>query len=138
MPCREHWLQLQRHRQTWQQLGVEIYIVTFDDTELARAYAEKNAPDWPLLIDPDREVYSAFGMGRAGWWTLLKPSSLWKYFTMWLRGARPQKVGSDIHQLGGDVLIDPGGILRLDYVSQTPHDRPAVEDLIEFVKHPQT
>ena len=59
MPCREHWLQLQRHRQTWQQLGVEIYIVTFDDTELARAYAEKHAEsetgqvpfrEWPQAI----------------------------------------------------------------------------------------
>ena len=36
----------------------------------------------------------------------MKPSTLWKYIALWLQGAKPQKVGSDVHQLGGDVLIE--------------------------------
>ena len=134
MPCREHWLQLQQRKAELEELGVKVYIVTFDDNSLARRYVEENAPDWPLLLDPGRTVYRRFGMGRANWWTLAKPSTLWKYFVMWCKGTKPQKVGSDVHQLGGDVLVDPEGVLRLDYVSKEPHDRPDIDTIIEIVR----
>ncbi len=134
MPCRAHWLQLQQRREEFARLGIEIYVVTFDEVERAREYVEKNRLGWPLLLDPVRAVYQGFGMGRANWWTLMGPSSMWKYIVMWLKGGKPQKVGSDVHQLGGDVLIDPAGVLRLNYVSKTPHDRPSIQSLIDLVE----
>ena len=117
-----------------EELGVKVYVVTFDSQEIARAYAQRNQLDWPLVVDTERMLYREFGMGRASWWTLLKPPTIWKYFTLWLRGAKPQKVGSDVHQLGGDVLVDPDGEVRLVHVSRGPHDRPGVGSLLAIVR----
>ena len=40
----------------------------------------------------------------------------------------------DVYQLGGDVLIDPEGTIRLHHVSRIPIDRPSVESLLEVVR----
>ena len=133
MPCRVHWLQLQQHQSELDRSGVEVCIVTFDSPEIAVAYVEQNQLQWPLLIDADRTLYRSFGMGSANWWTLLKPSTIWKYLVLWLTGTKPQKVGGDVHQLGGDVLIDPEGVVRLIHVSQEPHDRPSIDVLLRLV-----
>lgn len=134
MPCRVHWLQLQQHQSELQELGVKVFVVTFDEPEIARDYIQNNHLEWPLLLDTDRSVYNQFGMGRASWWTLLKPASIWKYLKLWLAGAKPQQAGSDMHQLGGDVLIDPAGAVRLLHLSKEPHDRPSVTSLLELIR----
>ncbi|MGI9240370.1 MAG: AhpC/TSA family protein [Verrucomicrobiales bacterium] len=134
MPCRTHWLQLQQYRSELDSLGVRVFIVTFDELEIAKAYVDTNHLGWPLLLDTDRSVYRSFGMGRASWWTLVNPVSIWNYLKLWMKGARPQQVGSDMHQLGGDVLIDPAGEIRLLYVSMSPHDRPSIESLLKIVR----
>ena len=108
-------------------------MVTFDNAESAAAYVEENRLEWPLLIDEERVLYRHFGMGRANWWTLLKPTTIWKYFLLWRRGVKAQKIGSDVHQLGGDVLIDPEGAVQLVHVSKEPHDRPSIESIIMLV-----
>jgi alkyl hydroperoxide reductase subunit AhpC len=134
MPCRVHWLQLQQHQSELERLGVRVSVVTFDDEPTARAYVEENQLGWPLLIDAQRELYTQFGMGRASWWTLIKPSTIWSYLVLWRNGVKPQKVGSDMHQLGGDVLIDPNGMLRLNHVSTEPHDRPSIDSLLNLIR----
>ena len=113
---------------------MNVFLVTFDSPERAKKYVDANRPPWPVLIDADREVYGALGMGRASWWTLLKPSTLWKYFRMWRLGTKPQEVGIDVRQLGGDLLIDPDGRTRLVHVSEGPHDRPSPARLLAVVQ----
>lgn len=134
MPCRAHWLQLQQHQSELERLGVRVCVVTFDDKTTARAYVEKNQLEWPLLIDAQRAFYAQFGMGRASMWTLIKPSTIWSYIVLWLKGVKPQKAGSDMHQLGGDVLIAPDGTLRLNHVSTGPHDRPGIGSLLDLIR----
>jgi peroxiredoxin len=124
---------LQDHQSELESLGVKVCVITFDSAESAAAYVDANQLEWPLVIDAERVLYREFGMRRAGWWTLLKPSTLWKYFLLWRKGVKPQKVGSDVHQLGGDVLIDPEGAVKLVHVSKEPHDRPSVESIIALV-----
>ncbi|HSH13152.1 MAG TPA: SelL-related redox protein, partial [Desulfurivibrionaceae bacterium] len=38
-----------------------------------------------------------------------------------------------IHQRGGDVLIDPNGMVRLHHIGKGPADRPRVEDILRLV-----
>lgn len=82
-----------------------------------------------MLLDSERELYAKYGMPRAGWWALSNPIVVWKYILLILRGFNPGKIGKDIKQLGGNVLIDPTGIIRMNHVSGDPHDRPAIEEI---------
>lgn len=88
---------------------------------------------WPLLEDKERSLYAAYGMERLKWWQHYSPVSIAKYVWLTLQGHFPGKPGSDWQQLGGDVLIDPDGIVRFIYRSLTPHDRPKVGRILSIV-----
>ena len=101
---------------------------------MARSYAEQTKLPWPLLVDSDRQLYQAYGMERADWWSIYGPSSIWHYMKLIFgRGRRIEKPGSDYRQLGGDVLIDPAGLVKFHYVSESPHDRPEVQEILDYV-----
>lgn len=89
---------------------------------------------WPLLLDPDQSLYAAYGMRRGSWWQIYGPGSIWNYLGLMLKRRLPGKPGKDWRQLGGDVLIDPDGIVRLHYISADPHDRPPVKLLLSMVR----
>ncbi len=101
---------------------------------MALAYIKETKLLWPLLLDEDQKLYDAYGLSAGTWWAIYKPGSVWKYLSLMFKGTRPGKPGKDWRQLGGDVLIDPEGIVRLHHVSADPHDRPTVKSLVELVR----
>jgi len=115
-------------------LGIQVAIVTFDAGPVARAYVRETNVTWPLLIDQSRTLYAAYGMEHAGWWDVFGPATMQAYAGLLLRGRRPHYSGSDVFQRGGDVLIDPEGIVRLHHVGSGPADRPPVARLLDVVR----
>lgn len=115
------------------ELDVRVKIITFDDDFLAKAYVEDAKIPWPLLMDAKMEVYSRYGLKRANWWTLYNPVSIAGYLWLMIRGTRPGTPGKDWNQLGGDVLIDPEGIVRAHYTSSNPHDRPNIDSFLNII-----
>jgi peroxiredoxin len=120
------------------ELDVSVAVVTFDAGPLAENYVKQSGLSWPLLVDPDRELYAAYGIERAGNWKLYRPSVIWEHIKLLLKGRRLGRPGRDVHQLGGDVLIDPAGTVRMHYVSQDPADRPSVESILDTVRTAET
>ena len=107
--------------------------MTFDADFMALSYIKETNLSWPLLLDPEQATYDSYGMARGSWWDLYRPVSFWKYLKLIFAGQRPGKPGSDWNQLGGDVLIDPNGMVRMHYVSADPHDRPSVDSILEMI-----
>lgn len=108
-------------------------IVTFDDDFMAQRYVRETHLDWPLLLDRSRSLYKFYGMERASWGAIYGPASIGHYVKLMLSGRKLKRPGSDWRQLGGDVLIDPEGVVRLHFVSSSPHDRPSVDLLLKTV-----
>jgi alkyl hydroperoxide reductase subunit AhpC len=123
---------LQQHHDTFDALDVRILVVTFESAPQARAYADEMRLPFPVLIDETRTMYGAYGMHRGGLMAIWGPRTWWAYAKELARGQRPivRKDYGDMHQLGGDVLIDPDGIVRLVYVGSGPADRPTIEALL--------
>ena len=88
----------------------------------------------PVLADPDRRVYRAYGLGRLPWHRVFTPKTLLIYYMFMLRGRWPQPPGQDVRQQGGDFVVDGGGIVRLAYVGRSSDDRPAVDDLMACLR----
>ena len=116
------------------ELGVQVAIVTFEGDRFARAYVSDTNLEWPVLIDSDRTLYGAYGMGRGRLWQIYSPATIASYLKLMIRGRRPRVATGDTYQLGGDVLIDPEGIIRILHVSEDPADRPEVEDILRVVR----
>lgn len=108
-----------------------MLAVTFEDQERAEAYVRETRLPWPLLVDPSRSLYAAYGMHRGRWRDILGPAALGSYAKLMLQGRRPHRPTGDLQQLGGDVLIDPDGIVRLHHIGAGPADRPSVSSLLK-------
>jgi hypothetical protein len=113
--------------------NVRIVVVTFEHGFLARRYVEDTSLAWPLLVDDTRETYRAYGMLSASFWDIWGPGTWWAYLKEILKGQRLKKSEGDISQRGGDVLIDPSGIVALHHVGAGPADRPPVASILEQI-----
>jgi hypothetical protein len=113
--------------------GVRVAVVTFEAGFLARSYAEETALSWPLLVDAERTVYRAYGMLSASVADVWGPRTWWAYLKALLRGETLRKSEGDVYQRGGDVLVDPDGVVRLHHVGRGPADRPSVDRILSLV-----
>jgi hypothetical protein len=112
---------------------VNIAVVTFENDFFARGYVAETSLTWPLLVDDTRETYRAYGMLSASFWDIWGPKTWWAYLKEILKGERLKKSEGDISQRGGDVLIDPDGIVSLHHVGAGPADRPEIETILNKV-----
>lgn len=82
--------------------------------------------------DPDRAVYTAFGLGRVPWTVWLRPDVLAGYIGHILRGRmlKLPSAGEDVEQQGGDFLLDRRLTVRGAWPSKVPTDRVAIETVI--------
>jgi len=96
---------------------------------LAKVAAEEK---WtgPVLADPGRGVYLAYGLSRLPWYRVFTPKAALLYLGFMLRGRFPGKPGQDALQQGGDFVVDGQGILRFASATQRSHDRPPVDTLM--------
>ncbi len=122
---------MRRREEEIEALGLAVLVVTFEDPEVARDYVGETGLPWPLLMDPSRRLYEAYGMGRGGAWAIWGPATWWAYARLLARGLRPQPGSGDVRQLGGDVLIDPSRTVVVHHAGDGPADRPAIALLLD-------
>lgn len=88
-----------------------------------------------MLLDADSQLYKALGLKKsvAKVWAI---SSLVYYSEQKIAGRNFISLydEDDLHQLGGDFIIDSAGNLALVYPSKMSTDRPSVEFLLNFLK----
>lgn len=125
---------MRQQQTTLDALGLTVLVVTFETGPAARAYAQDTDLPWPLLIDTSRALYRAYGMSRGRWRHIWGPATWWAYARLAARGHLPKRRPGDVAQLGGDVLIDPEGVVRVHHVGSGPADRPSVEALLRIVR----
>jgi len=116
----------------------EVAMITFTTDDELDVYQQRRQLPFPVLIDADRGVYRAYGLGRGsvldvwGWralrryWQILRPSG---------PGSRNDMHAAteDVRQLGGDMVIAPDGRLAWGHWSANSADRPSVDDIVHAV-----
>jgi len=121
------------HEKEFSKQNVKIVVVTFESNLLSRSYVEETSLTWPLIIDETRELYRSYGMFSASFWNIWGPKSWLAYLKEIIKGEKLKKSESDVMQRGGDVLIDPNGIVQMHYVGEGPGDRPNVEKILKII-----
>ena len=115
-------------------LGVRVLTVTFESSGSARIYAEETESPWPVLVDGGRTLYRTYGFDRSKLRHLFGWSTMTTYFREALVGRWPRWPVSDTVQQGGDILIDPDGIVRFLYVGSGPGDRSDIDEIVEICR----
>ena len=134
MSCREHLAQLREHEQELDRVGAVVVGVSFEESSVISRFAERESAPYPILSDPERKAYRAFGLTRGGTTQVWSPNALRTYARGLLRGRLPRLPRADIAQLGGDFVLDPQGRVVYEYRSEESADRPAIDFLLDAVR----
>ena len=126
--------QLRHSEAEFRRLGVQVLIISFGAEHWARAWLQETESPFPLLLDPERATYQAYGLGSS-FIRVWSPKVMWHYLMLILRGEHIRPVQGDPHQLGGNVIVDAGGVIRLIHRSKDPVDRPPVDKLLAVLRH---
>lgn len=137
VPCRKHVAELRRNKDKLDALDAEVVVLTFNGREdWAQEWLRETKTPFKMLLDPQREVYQAYGMRHSvmrSW----SPRTLWFYAKRMLRGESIHGIQGDPNQLGGDVVVGPDGRVVLGYYSEDPTDRPDLALLYEVLADAQ-
>jgi len=126
--------QLRHFEDDFRRLGVQVLIISFGTEYWARAWLQETGSPFPLLHDLERATYQVYGLGSS-FIRVWSPKVMWHYLKLILRGEHMRPVQGDPHQLGGDVIVDADGVIRLIHRSKDPVDRPPVEKLLAVLRN---
>jgi alkyl-hydroperoxide reductase/thiol specific antioxidant family protein len=107
-----------------------LVVIAAEPMERLARLARRSGWTNPVLADPERDVYRAYGLDRLPWYRVFTPKAGLKYLGFIFQGIVPGAPGQDVMQQGGDFIVDGDGILRYAHRGWTADDRPPVEDLI--------
>ena len=111
-----------------------IVVVSFSEPAVLVRYQEHHQWRFPILADPERKAYQAFGLERLSWHRVFSLATLKLYLKLFRKGLVRQDYGeSDVYQAGGDFLIDRNGTILFAHRSDEPADRPSVSTLLKAI-----
>jgi peroxiredoxin len=133
LPCREHAIQLCQRHDKLVELNTQVVIVSFGTLLATQAWMKEVCASFQVVLDPDQSTYQAYQLEKSAARSR-NLNTLWAYVKLIAAGRKLQPQQGDTTQLGGDFIIDSHGIIRLAHPSRDPADRPAVDDLLAFLK----
>ena len=118
--------------------GVSVLIVSQAQPAVLATFLRRHPQPFPVVCDPDRAVYRAFGLERTHWLNFFRPAVVWRYLRLVVRGGKVRMPypGEDVLQLGGDFLLDRTGRVVFAYRSRTATDRPGIDALLAAASRP--
>lgn len=125
--------QLRQSARSFEQLDTRVVIISFVDGYWAENWLRETESPFPVLLDIERRVYRAYGLSRS-WRRAWGPKILWHYARRLVAGERWRGIQGDSTQLGGDMIVDRQGMIRLRYHSDDPTNRPDVTQLLDCVR----
>jgi peroxiredoxin len=124
----------------FRQAGAEVLAVSFAPPAIVAAYLEESPAPFPVVSDPTKAAYEAFGLGRTSWGHIIRAGVVLRFLKLLFRGwlpRRPRK-NEDVLQLGGDFVLDAAHRLVYAHRSAEPTDRPPVDQLLNAVRAANT
>ena len=122
-----------QHKDELERLNVQVLVIGFGAVSSARRWLEQTCDDFPLLLDPERKVYRLYGLEES-WLRSWNLRTIRLYIRLLTSGRKWRGIQGKSTQLGGDFIVDSGGIVRLAYRSREATDRPAVDELLDLLR----
>jgi hypothetical protein len=114
-----------------------VLVVTQAQPNMLQLFLAANPQPFPVVCDPGKTAYQAFGLLRTSWLTFLKPSVVWGYLKLMLKGYGVRKPSGreDLLQLGGDFLLNQGGTICWQQTSKDPSERPRLVEVLSVLNN---
>ena len=137
MFCREQAAQLHREIGRIRERGGELVFIGNGNRHFAAAFKNDRGITAPIYVDTKRESYRALGMKR-GFFATLGNAASWRNTARALKsGFRQGLTRGDAWQLGGVLVVRPGGEIAFRYLSSAAGDHPPIEAVIAALPAPR-
>jgi peroxiredoxin len=141
LPCQHYLVGLHRQRDELDRRNVEVVVVGVAADFQAQHLRDTYDITFPLLLDPDQNLYGALELPRMRPIDLLRPSTwrhylplFWKrYVTRTARGPRQGRIVGDPMQLPGIALVDGDGVVRWLHRGASLGDYPPIGEVLTRV-----
>lgn len=111
------------------QLNIQVAVITSEPVRM------DSPVNFSYYFDAQKKLYNHYGMNKAGFWDLWGVKTWLIYLRLLIKGLKMEKSHGDIHQRGGDILIDPRGKVVYHHVAGGPADRTDPETIFSKVEN---
>lgn len=132
MPCLAFLAQLRKAEPEIDSLGARVLGVGTGAGHQAKALMDGGVR-FPLLVDPDRNLYRVLGIERIRWSRFVQLST-WRRYLRASRGARQGRLTGDIRQAPGVAIIDTKRRLRYLHRGTTLGDYPPLDEVLAAIR----
>ena len=115
--------------------GTGVLLVGMGTVAQTKAFIRQLAVPFPMVCDPEREIYKTFALKRISPLGFLSPALAVKGLAAMGRGHAPGVPQGDVRQLAGVFIIDTHGVVIFRHEARDPSDHPTPEELIDFLKN---
>lgn len=124
-------MQLHRELPEIRRRGAELVFIGNGNRHFAEAFKQERGIECPLYVDTRRDSYRALGMKRGLGVTLGSPSAMLHMARALKAGFRQGRTRGDAWQLGGVLVVKPGGRIAYRHLSNEAGDHPPVADVMK-------
>jgi len=116
----------------FQSKGANVAIVGMGLPAMAADFRDEYHVPFPVLVDAKRQSYKALELKRGSLGQLLGKGFLGRLWAAARKyGVGKPKAGQDVAQLGGAVVVKPGGTLAFVHRAQDSSDNVPVDALLK-------
>ena len=127
-------MQLHRELPEIRRRGAELVFIGNGNRHFAEGFKRDHGIECPLYVDTKRESYRALGMKRGLAATLGSPAA-WRNMLRALKGGfRQGPTRGDAWQLGGVLVVEPGGRVAYRHLSNAAGDHPPPAEVMAALR----
>jgi hypothetical protein len=117
-------------------IGAQVLLVAFAEPSLLEKKMMHDLHNpFPLLLDPARESYRRWGLGKVSpFGAYLSPELSVRYIKLLVKGERFLGLAPDMRQLGGDFVVGREGRIAFAHAMTNNGDQAAVPVLIDQLR----
>lgn len=121
---------MRREKEKFDRAGARIVLVSMGTPESAEEFRRQFDLPFPVICDPEKALYRAYGLKGGGMFQIFSPEVFLKGLKTIGRGYFPGLPRGDPFQLPGVFLVDTRGKIRFSYFSRDPSDFPSLETIL--------
>lgn len=123
-------MQLHRESEAIEARGARLVFVGVGNRHFAEGFRRELGLTEPVYVDTARNSYRALGMKRGLVATLLSPATWRNMVRAWRNGFRQRGIKGDPWQLGGVLVVRPGGAIAFRHLSRASGDHPPTAEVL--------
>lgn len=110
--------------------GADVVAIGMGRVDMAKHFAETRSIPFRLLVDHDKDSYRALDLREGSWLEVAGPK-------VWARGIKGTLAGNpstiprqDPKQMGGVMVVAPGGEVLYLHRAEMSSDNPPIDDVL--------